>query len=433
VKALRDPSIQRSVAVGPASSIVETAGAGLAWFVAAVLLVTLPLIFKSDSAIAVMCIIGISVVFALSYNMLLGQTGLLSFGHAIFFGLGGFCTIHVMNAVAAAHAPVPLVVMPLVGGLGGLFFGVIFGSLASKRGGTIFAMISFGLGELVSSAAPILNKFFGGETGITSDRSALYAPFAINFGPQIQVYYLIAGWCFISAAAMYFLTRTPLGQIMRAVRENPERIEFIGCSTRQVRFVAFILAAFFAGIAGALAAINFEIMTVTNVGGNQSATVVLMTYIGGIGYFAGPILGAVLITLMQILLSDITAGWQMYLGILFVIVVMYAPGGLAALFSPQVMVSRGLNSPRRALLVIPLLLTAIGGMLLIELGYQVGLKSSEGPIRVLFGVAVNSLSPLPWLSGIALVIGGFCTLWFGSAPADRMPAVLRERAGVPHG
>jgi len=418
---------------GWVDSLAANAGNTLAWIAVAALLIVLPLIFRSDSAIAVMCIIGISVVFALSYNMLLGQAGLLSFGHAIFFGLGGFCAIHVMNAVAASHAPVPLALIPLVGGLGGLFFGIVFGSLASKRGGTIFAMISFGLGELVSSAAPILNRFFGGETGVTTDRSALYAPFGINFGPQIHVYYLIAGWCFFSAAAMYFITCTPFGQIMRAVRENPERLEFIGCSTRQVRFVAFVLSAFFAGVAGALAAINFEIMTVSNVGGNQSAMVVLMTYIGGTGYFVGPVIGAVLITLMQILLSDITAGWQMYLGILFVVVVMYAPGGIAALFSPEGMAAQAWHSPRQFLLIIPLLLTAVGGMLLIELGYQVGLKSSDGPIRVLFGIAVNSRSPLPWLVGLALVIGGFCGRRFVIAPADRMPAVLRERTGVPHG
>jgi branched-chain amino acid transport system permease protein len=412
---------------------VGKARSAIAWAGAALLLIGLPVIFRSDSAIAVMCIIGISVVFALSYNMLLGQTGLLSFGHAIFFGLGGFCAIHVMNAVAASHAPVPLLIIPLVGGLGGMFFGIIFGSLASKRGGTIFAMISFGLGELVSSAAPILNRFFGGETGVTTDRSALYAPFGINFGPQIEVYYLIAGWCFVSAGAIYYVTRTPFGQIMRAVRENPERIEFIGCSTRQVRFVAFVLSAFFAGIAGALAAINFEIMTVNNVGGNQSAMVVLMTYIGGIGYFVGPVIGAILISLMQVLLSDVTVGWQMYLGILFVVVVMYAPGGLAAEFGPVGLVARGLRSPRQILLVIPFLLVALGGILLIELGYQVGLKSSDGPILMLFGVAVNSRSPPPWVLALILIIVGIGGLRLGTAPAGMTPEVLRQRMGGSHG
>lgn len=408
-------------------------GACLTWFVAAGVLILLPSIFRTDSAVAVLCIIGVSIVFALSYNMLLGQTGLLSFGHAIFFGLGGFCAIHAMNMIAASHAHVPLLAVPLIGGLGGLFFGIVFGSLASKRGGTIFAMISFGLGELVSSAAPILNNFFGGEAGITTDRSALYAPFGVTFGPQIQIYYLIAGWCLVSAAAMYFVTRTPFGQIMRAVRENPERLEFIGCSTRKVRFTAFILAAFFAGVAGALAAINFEIMTVSNVGGNQSAMVVLMTYIGGIGYFAGPIVGAVLITLMQVMLSDMTAGWQMYLGILFVLVVMYAPGGLAALFGSDARGLRGWDASRHVLLLVPMLLASLGGIILIELGYQAGLKSSEGPIRVLFGVPVNALSLTPWLLASALVIAGLFGLHFANGASGKPSTVLREQTELPHG
>jgi len=158
-----------------------------------------------------------------------------------------------------------------------------------------------------------------------------------------------------------------------------------------------------------------------------------MTYIGGIGYFVGPILGAILITLMQILLSDVTAGWQMYLGILFVVVVIYAPGGLAALFSPQVMVSRGWHSPLRALLVIPLLLAALGGMLLIELGYQAGLKSSEGPIRVLFGISINSSSWLPWCLAIASVIAGFFGLRQGNLAADNRTAAARRPVELPHG
>jgi branched-chain amino acid transport system permease protein len=430
VRALRRLSLL-PVAVGRSYFPAGAAGAWLMWLIAAAVLALLPSIFRSDSAIAVMCIIGVSIVFALSYNMLLGQTGLLSFGHAIFFGLGGFCAIHAMNGIATAHVPVPLLAIPLIGGLGGFFFGVVFGSLASKRGGTIFAMISFGLGELVSSAAPILNGFFGGEAGITTDRSALYAPLGINFGPQIEVYYLIAGWCLVATAAMYGVTRTPFGQIMRAVRENPERLEFIGCSTRKVRFTAFVLAAFFAGIAGGLAAINFEIMTVSNVAGSQSAMVVLMTYIGGIGYFAGPIVGAVLITLMQIMLSDITAGWQMYLGILFVLVVMYAPGGLAALFGSQGV--RGWDAPRHILLLVPLLSAVFGGILLIELGYQAGLKRSEGPIRVLFGMPVNSLSPAPWLFGLALVIAGAIGLRLANGSAGKRPAALCPRTEMPHG
>jgi branched-chain amino acid transport system permease protein len=405
----------------------------LCWILAVAACAVLPFLLSGDSAVGVLCIIGVWTAFALSYSILLGQTGLLSFGHAIFFGLGGFCAIHVMNAAVDRHLPLPLPLVPLIGGVGGLIFGVLFGSLASKRGGTIFAMISFGLGELVSSVSPILNRFFGGETGITTDRSALYPFFGITFGPQIQVYYLIVAWCLLTAAAVFFIARTPLGQIMRAVRENPERIEFIGCSTRRVRFLAFCLAAFFAGIAGALAAINFEIMTASNVGAQQSAMVVLMTYIGGTGYFVGPVIGAILISLMQVLLSDVTGGWQMYLGLIFIIVVMYAPGGIASLFDVHAPGSQILWSPRSIVLLIPLLLASIGTILLVELGYQIGLKSSEGPVRVLFGLTFNSLSFGPWLLGAACLAAGLFGLHYGSTAFSRDETAKARTLGGHHG
>ena len=115
--------------------------------------------------------------------------------------------------------------MPLIGGTAGLVFAVIFGSVSTRRGGTAFAMISLGLAELVASSSLILRGFFGGEEGITTNRTQLcFASSTWNFGPQIQVYYLIAAWCLISMIAIYALTRTPFGRMCNAVRENPERI-----------------------------------------------------------------------------------------------------------------------------------------------------------------------------------------------------------------
>lgn len=396
----------------------------LPWVAMATAFVLLPYVFPSDSSIAMMCICAIAVVFALSYNMLLGQTGLLSFGHAIFYGLGGFIAIHTMNLAADRGWPLPLPLIPLVGGFAGLLFGILFGSLASKRGGTVFAMITFGLGELVSSVAPILNRFFGGEQGITTDRSGLPQVLGWSFGPQIQVYYLIAAWCFVSIAAIYYLRQTPFGQISRAVRENPDRIEYIGYSMRWVRFTAFALAAFFAGIAGGLAAINYEIMTVANVGAQQSTMVVLMTYIGGTGFFLGPVIGAILISIMQISLSDVTAGWQLYLGLLFMVIVMFSPGGIAGLlFSRAPGESwRERFAPHRLALGLPILLATAGAIVLIELGYQAGLKSQEGPIRTIFGLALNAQSPLSWACGLMALAIGLVVLRAGAAASDREQA-----------
>ena len=139
-------------------------------------------------------------------------------------------------------------------------------------------MISLGIGELVASSSLILRSFFGGEAGITTNRTALPHMFGWSFGPQIQVYYLIAFWMMISAIAMYALTRTPLGRMCNAVRDNPERVEFIGYDPHVVRYLAFCFAGFFAGIAGGLAAINFEIANSAYLGATQSGLVLFAAY-----------------------------------------------------------------------------------------------------------------------------------------------------------
>ncbi|HXA96923.1 MAG TPA: branched-chain amino acid ABC transporter permease, partial [Candidatus Dormibacteraeota bacterium] len=114
--------------------------------------------------------IGIMIIFALSYNMLMGQAGLLSFGHAVFLGLGGYTTAHVVNAAKSGTLPIPLELTPLVGGLGGLAFALLLGYFATKQRATAFAMITLGIGELVTSCALMFQTFFGGEGGVSTNR-----------------------------------------------------------------------------------------------------------------------------------------------------------------------------------------------------------------------------------------------------------------------
>jgi branched-chain amino acid transport system permease protein len=381
------------------------------WLALAILLAVAPLIFTSGTSHTMLSIMGFSIVFALSYNMLLGQTGLLSFGHAVYYGLGGFVAIHAMNTVIRNKYAIPLPLIPLVGGAAGLFFGVIFGSVSTRRAGTTFSMISLGLGELVASSALILRSFFGGEEGITTNRSRL-APFlGHKFGPQIEVYYLIACWCFVCVLAMYAITRTPFGRMCNAVRENPERAEFIGYSARKVRFIAFSLAGLFAGVAGGLAALNFEIMNTQSIGAVQSGLVLLMTFVGGAGTFIGPIIGAVLITYLQITLSDITGAWQLYFGLLFIIVVMYSPGGIAGWLALHEPLYRGRQLgrivPAYIVNAVPLFVMIAGGILLIELAYQALVRGpSEGPQMSVFLVSMSSDSAWPWLVALLLFLGG---------------------------
>ena len=169
----------------------------LPWVGAALLLLVLPFVFSSGASLTMMSLMGFAIIFALSFNMLLGQTGMLSFGHAVYYGMGGFMTAHALNVIAAGKWPIPLPLLPLVGGLAGLFFAIVFGWVSTKRAGTAFSMISLGVGELVAACSLILRGFFGGEGGVSTSRTATLRLFDISFGPQIQVYYLIAAWCLL--------------------------------------------------------------------------------------------------------------------------------------------------------------------------------------------------------------------------------------------
>ena len=365
----------------------------------------------SGTALTMMSVMGSMIIFALSYNMLLGQTGLLSFGHAVYYGLGGFVAIHAMNAVIHAKLGVSVPIIPLVGGLAGLGFGVLFGLVSTQRAGIVFSMISLGLGELVSSSSFILRTFFGGEEGVTTNRTKLAPFFGHKFGPQIEVYYLIAVWCFVCVVAMYALTRTPFGRMCNAVRDNPERVEFVGYSPRMVRLIAFCFAAFFAGIAGGLAAINFEIMNAQQLGAQQSSLVLLMAYIGGVGSFTGPIVGAVIVTFLQISCPTSPSAWQLYFGLMFIGVVLYAPGGVVGwtMLHRQALRCGGAwrLAPAYAAVAPALAAGGVGAIMLIELANrQLAQARSEGSAMRLFGFDVDAATPAPWIVAVALFGAG---------------------------
>ncbi|HMA73267.1 MAG TPA: branched-chain amino acid ABC transporter permease [Xanthobacteraceae bacterium] len=382
------------------------------WIGAAVVFAVLPLVLRSGTALTLMSLMGISIVFALSYNMLLGQTGLLSFGHAVYFGLGAYFAVHCMNAVTMRDLPVPLPVIPFVGGLGGLAFAIAFGWVSTRRSGTAFAMISLGLAELVGSSALILRSFFGGEEGVTTDRTRLLRLFGISFGQQIEVYYLIAVWCLVCMFLMHKFTRTPLGRMCNAVRDNAERAQFVGYNPQVVRFLAFCASGFFAGVAGGLAAVHFEIANSAYFSASQSGNVLLATFVGGSGYFLGPVVGAVLVSYLQVMLSDVTEIWQLYFGLLFIIMVMFAPQGIVGLL----MMHRPLWRKRGMLKVMaayvialpPALIMLAGVALVIEMTYHLTVKAAaEGSVMTFFTVPLATDHLAAWLSGGILVVGGF--------------------------
>ncbi len=381
------------------------------WVAAALLLLLLPNIFGSGAALTTFSLIGISVIFSLSYNILLGQTGMLSFGHAVYYGLGGFLVIHAINIIGANKLPIPLPVIPLIGGVTGLFFAALLGWVSTKRAGTAFAMISLGVAELIASSALILRTFFGGEAGVSANRTKLLKLFGFSFGPQIQIYYLVAAWTLIAVIAMYALTRTPLGRMCNAVRDNPERVQFVGYNPHVVRYLAFCFSGFFAGIAGALAAINFEIANSAYLGAQQSGTVLFATYIGGIGFFIGPIVGAIFVTILSLGLSDLTQVWQLYFGLIFIAVVLFAPGGITGLLMMHRPMLRAGTLPQ----VLPSYLEALmptlamlaGLVLAVETIVHYTVNPGDDSHIKAFGISFDAASPYIWATSAVLMVGGF--------------------------
>jgi len=385
------------------------AGRWFVWGTFALVLLVLPLVFRQGFALTLMSQMGIMIIFALSYNMLLGHTGLLSFGHAVYMGLGAYFAIHALNLIGQGKLGIPVTLLPLVGGLAAALFGALIGWVTTRKAGVAFAMISLGIGEMVHAMSLMFPAFFGGEGGVNANRMVGPTPLGITYGPAIQVYYLIAIWTVLSMAAMFALTRTPLGRIANAVRDNDERAAFVGYSTERVRLLMFVLSAFFAGIAGGLAAINYEIVTAETVSTLRSGAVLLAAYIGGIGFFFGPAIGAVVFTFFQTALSGFTKAWLLYLGLLFVAIVMFAPGGIALILMQNLRVWKfgllGRLIRPYGWALAPGLLALAGFVGLVEMTYHV---SATGATRelALAGIEVAPFSLTPWLACSVLLAAG---------------------------
>jgi branched-chain amino acid transport system permease protein len=379
----------------------------------ALLFVVAPHFFRGGFALTMMIQMGTMIIFALSYNMLLGQGGMLSFGHAVYSGLGAYMTVHALNLIGGGAFSFPVTLLPLVGGLAGLAFGILFGYVTTRRAGTTFALISLGIGEMVFACVLMFPGFFGGEAGISSNRVVGQPFLGVTYGPAIQVYYLVALWCLVSMAAMFALTQTPLGRMANAVRDNPERAEFVGYNTQHVRFLQLALSAFFAGVSGGLSCINFEIVSAENVSAIRSGGVLLATYIGGVPFFFGPIVGAVVFIFFVVALSGFTKAWLLYLGLFFMLIVLYAPGGIASLILMQLPVIR---ARRMGELLGPYALA--GGAALVALAGLIGIVemvyrlSEQGASTLLtvFGVSFDARAGMPWLVFCLLLVAGLLAL-----------------------
>lgn len=376
------------------------------WSLYALTLALAPLVFTSSLSQTLLSQMGIAIIVCLSYNMLLGQGGMLSFGHAVYSGMGAFLAIHTLNLVSGGLA-LPVSLIPLVGGSASLALALLLGWVTTKKSAMPFAMITLGMGELVWAMALMFPGFFGGEAGLSGNRVAGSPVLGITFGPQIELYYLIALYTFVCTALMYAFTRTPLGRLLNAVRDNPERVAFVGYNPQMVRYLAFVIAAFFAGISGGLAALNFEIVTSEVVSGYRSGLYLFFTFVGGTTFFFGPIIGAILMVLALVLLSEFTQAWLLYLGLVFIVMVMVAPGGVAALVMANLRLAKAGYLQRLWPAYLALLATALlalaGAAALLEMVYQLQLGAALGPELRFMGITLDTQAPGSWL-GAAMVM-----------------------------
>ena len=409
------------------------------WWVFALVLLIAPTVFDSSLSRTLLSQMGIAIIVCLSYNMLLGQGGMLSFGHAVYSGMGGFLAIHTLNLVSDGQWWLPVSLIPIAGGLGAALVAVVLGWITTKKAATPFAMITLGVGELVWAMSLMFPEFFGGEGGISGNRVAGAKTFGITYGPQVELYYLIAIYTFVSTALMYAFTCTPLGRMLNATRDNPERVEFVGFNTQMVRYMAFVFAGFFAGISGGLSALNFEIVTAEVVGLQRSGAYLLFTFLGGATLFFGPILGAILMVLALVLFSEFTNAWLLYLGLIFVFMVMFAPGGFAAILLHNVRVWReglmgNLTKPY-LLLLISALPGFVGLTVVVEMLYHRQLNAGLDPVLLMYGMPWDTGIALPWVQAGVLATVGFAMFEWGrrrfmAAWSHVQVSIERAKAGT---
>ena len=301
-----------------------------AWLKASIfllLLIALPLVI-SEYRLNLLITMMIYSIFALSYNLLFGQGGLLSFGHAAYFGIGAYA-----NVILLKHLSVSLPTSILAGGLMGGLLGVVFGIFVVRMKGVSFALLTLAFNQLIYVVSEKWRQVTGGEDGLACMRPNLnLGGIEIDLYGTVNWYYFVLLITILCVLTLWFLTRTPLGRLNLCMRENEERAKFIGYNTYASRLIIYIIAGFFAGIAGALASSFQEFVTTTYINLDKATDVLMMTFIGGGGTFAGPIVGACALTFINDLLSTWMERWAIVQGTLFILLVLYAPNGLSGLY-----------------------------------------------------------------------------------------------------
>jgi len=265
-------------------------------------------------------------LYAVSYNLLLGYAGLLSFGHAMFFGMGAFTV-----AVSLIHIP-GLSIWSAIGLALAMTTAVGFltGGLLLRHKGSYFALLTLAFNSLFYAVATKWHTITGGDDGLSVTRPDLALGFTTVSLAGIESFY---GFTLVIVGAAivfcWYFTQTAMGQTVLMMRENEERMKFLGYNTNISRLILFTFTGAVAGLAGAFYTLHFQFCSQSAISVDMTTTVLLMTFVGGTGTFWGPMLGALVYIILQNYLSDITDRWPLFMGLIFVFMVLFIPGGLS--------------------------------------------------------------------------------------------------------
>lgn len=284
-------------------------------------------------------------LFAMSFNLLFGYTGLLSFGHAAYFGIGAYTfglavTGQLGFLPALFESFVPAMVLGIL--IAGLC-ATIFGIFCVQRDDIYFAILTLAFSMMVYEVVYSWNAFTGGSDGFSVTVQPIeLGVLEFNLINTSTFYYLTFFLLVISLAVLWRIVNSPYGELLIAIRENPERATMIGVPVKIYQLASFITAGLFAGLAGTLFAVRTFIVTPNMLHWSMSAEPVLMTLLGGPSAFFGPVVGAILFVLLEQVLTSITEYWQFGLGIILVLIVLFAPNGVVGLLR-SVTDSRGFD------------------------------------------------------------------------------------------
>ncbi|WP_127092200.1 branched-chain amino acid ABC transporter permease [Aquabacter cavernae] len=285
-------------------------------------LCVLPWVLPSQALAVNVLIYGL---FAVGYNLLFGYTGLLSFGHAAFFGGGAYIT-----GMAIAHFGLGWFPAMLVGVAGSSVLAAVIGALSIRTRGIYFCMVTLALSQLVYYTALQASNWTGGENGLRgfTVAKADVLGFTVNLLDPMQKYYFLMVF---AALALWFVSRvlnSPFGAAIEAVRENETRARACGYDVERTKLLSFILSGALCGVAGTMSAIHLSIVPLDALHYHTSSIVVMMTMLGGAGSFFGPFVGALVFLLIEDVASLWTSHWQLIVGVVFILFVLFLPKGI---------------------------------------------------------------------------------------------------------